>query len=168
MIVPFDQLPDYAKIWIFQSNKTFSDTQEEQIQSACNTFLPTWQAHGTNLKAGFDVKYRHFLVFGVDQSHQSATGCSVDKLWHFVRQLGDALQVNFFDRDHVILVDESNHLILCHLAQLANFIKPQNLSNWRYFHNVLETKQQLEQNWLRPISGSWVESKLKKLSVAPV
>jgi hypothetical protein len=34
MYVPFENLPEESKIWVYQSNRKFSDTEFSEIESA--------------------------------------------------------------------------------------------------------------------------------------
>jgi hypothetical protein len=47
--VPFENLPEESKIWVYQSNRKFSDTEFSEIESALQAFLENWAAHGTSL-----------------------------------------------------------------------------------------------------------------------
>jgi hypothetical protein len=47
MYVPFENLPEESKIWVYQSNRKFSDTEFSEIESL--HFLENWAAHGTSL-----------------------------------------------------------------------------------------------------------------------
>jgi len=78
MLVPFDTLPDSARIWIYQANRTFTDAEMAEIRTDLEAFLTQWTAHGADLKAGYELPYSRFIVLGLDQTHAGASGCSID------------------------------------------------------------------------------------------
>ena len=39
MFVPFDSLPEESKIWIYQSNRKFSDEEIQEIEKAIAKYL---------------------------------------------------------------------------------------------------------------------------------
>ena len=39
MFVPFDSLPEESKIWIYQSNRKFSDEEIQEIEKDLTSFL---------------------------------------------------------------------------------------------------------------------------------
>ena len=87
MYVPFDQLPDEARIWIYPSNRKMSDEEVEQIKALMADFLQQWTAHGQNLNAGFELPHNRFIVIGLDQSNAAASGCSIDASVHFIQEI---------------------------------------------------------------------------------
>ncbi len=46
MLVNFDTLPETARIWIYQCNRSFSDSELEEISKKISVFLEEWAAHG--------------------------------------------------------------------------------------------------------------------------
>jgi len=52
MLVPFSELPEDAKIWIYQSNRPFTNEESAAVKAACESFLSGWTAHGNDLHAG--------------------------------------------------------------------------------------------------------------------
>ena len=49
MLVNFDTLPETARIWIYQCNRSFSDSELEEISEKLSVFLEGWTAHGCRL-----------------------------------------------------------------------------------------------------------------------
>ena len=56
MLVEFNTLPDYSKVWIYQSNRRFTIDELELVTNKTKLFLEQWAAHGNGLKAGFEIK----------------------------------------------------------------------------------------------------------------
>ena len=48
MLVPFSELPEDAKIWIYQSNRPFTNEEAAAVKAACESFLSGWTAHGND------------------------------------------------------------------------------------------------------------------------
>ncbi|MDT8346986.1 MAG: ABC transporter ATPase, partial [Flavobacteriaceae bacterium] len=101
MLVDFEQLPDEARIWIYPSNRPFTDEEIGQLYKEISDFLETWTAHGQSLKAGFKIPYKRFIIFGLDQSQASASGCSIDASVHFIQQLEQKYKVDLLDKLNV-------------------------------------------------------------------
>jgi hypothetical protein len=45
MFIPFENLPEDSKIWIYQSNRKFSDDEMIDIENDLKTFIENWSAH---------------------------------------------------------------------------------------------------------------------------
>ena len=50
MIVDFKTMPDDSRIWIYQSNRDFNESEIGVIKDKTISFLDNWQAHGKDLE----------------------------------------------------------------------------------------------------------------------
>ena len=53
------------------------------------------------MKAEYIVLKSHFILFSVDNFFLKASGCSVDKLFEKIKEIGLHLNKNFFNRHYV-------------------------------------------------------------------
>ena len=74
MIVSFDEISDDARIWIYQSNKLFSNDQIKIIKNRIQDFLNSWTSHGNELKVASKIKYCYFIIIALDQNTSLASG----------------------------------------------------------------------------------------------
>ena len=68
MYVPFESLPTDSRIWIYQSNRKFSDDEMNEIETALQAFLVNWSAHGTSLESSYKLRYNRFIILAVNHS----------------------------------------------------------------------------------------------------
>jgi hypothetical protein len=84
MKISFEELPDQARIWIYPSNRPFTEEELERVIPSLDHFVANWAAHGTPVKRPpYTLPYRRFIVLGVDQDIQKASGCSIDQFSSF-------------------------------------------------------------------------------------
>jgi hypothetical protein len=86
-IVPFDALPDSARIWIFGSDRALDCQTIELLMATVDRYLSEWKAHGVPLRSGRDWREDRFLTIGVDVTAENASGCSIDGLFRALRQI---------------------------------------------------------------------------------
>ena len=101
MLVEFEKLPDTARVWIYQCNRSFTEAELKEIEAQAAAFLVQWTAHGADLKAGFELRYKRFLIIGLDQSMNAASGCSIDASVHFIQALEKRYDVDLLDKMNV-------------------------------------------------------------------
>lgn len=89
--VPFESLPDDARVWVFGSDRTIAEPQSQQLLAAVDQFIDRWAAHGTPLHASRDWREGRFLTIAVDQRQAGASGCSIDGLFRTLQGLESAL-----------------------------------------------------------------------------
>jgi hypothetical protein len=94
-IVPFEALPDSARVWVFGSDRPVHGAAADSLLAAVDQFLAQWRAHGTPLQCARDWRDDRFLAIGVDVTQENASGCSIDGLFRTLhgleRELGARL-----------------------------------------------------------------------------
>ncbi|HZJ35020.1 MAG TPA: ABC transporter ATPase, partial [Gillisia sp.] len=98
MLIPFENLPDSSRVWIYQVNRSFSDQELQEIKTQSEDFITQWTVHGADLKASFEIRYKRFIIFGLDQELNTVSGCSIDASVHFIQQLEKQYNVELLDK----------------------------------------------------------------------
>lgn len=155
-------MPAYARVWVYQNAKEFSVEQIQGVQKAGITFINDWTAHGTSLKASFDILHDRFIVIAVDEKQALASGCSIDKSVHFIKQLEQQFNLNLFDRMQVAY-RSGNEIKACHITKLLEELNAQSdigndknkLSEVIVFNNMITTKAEFDNKWEVPLKDSW-------------
>lgn len=86
-IVPFDRLPNDARVWVFASDHALSGAVADTLLASVDQFLSEWKAHGVPLRCARDWRDGRFLAVGVDVNAENASGCSIDGLFRTLQQL---------------------------------------------------------------------------------
>ena len=155
MIVDFQSLPNTARIWIYQCHRSFTAEEQEDISKKAQDFLAQWTAHGANLKAGFELKYNRFIVIGLDQNLQSASGCSIDASVHFIQELEKKYEVDLLDKMNVSF-KQGEFIAYKNLKDFRQMIKNKSVSaKTVVFNNLVSNVQEFNENWEVPASDSW-------------
>lgn len=78
-------------IFIFPFRDFLSAESIEAVISQMNQFLLQWKSHEAPVKAEAWFEESHFLIVRVDPSLANPSGCSKDKLQHFIQGLTEKL-----------------------------------------------------------------------------
>jgi hypothetical protein len=81
MLVPFSDLPDNARIWIFGSDNPLNGAVADTLLAEVDSYLDQWKAHGFPLRAAREWRDHRFLIIGIDPTVEQASGCSIDGLF---------------------------------------------------------------------------------------
>lgn len=155
MLTKFNSLPDTSRVWIYQANRSFSEVELEEISNKLNVFLEQWTAHGSDLKAGFEIKYKRFIVIALDQEQASASGCSIDASVHFVQQLEKEYNVDLLDKMNVSY-KQGEYVAYKTLTDFRKMAKQKAVSkNTIVFNNLVTNLAEYKENWEVPASESW-------------
>lgn len=155
MYVPFENLPEEARVWIYQSDRKFSEEELAELDAALQTFIEGWAAHGTGLEASYQIKYDRFIILAVNQEAQSATGCSIDASVHFIQELEKKYNVSLLDKMNVTF-KTGEHIAHKPLKDFKRMAKEKAVSaNTIVFNNLVNTIGELQDFWEVPASESW-------------
>lgn len=161
----YQELPNHSRVWIYQSSRQLSDKEVAHIQQLGQHFIDHWAAHGKALKAAMEVFHQRFIVLFADEIAVKASGCSIDSSVHFFKELEGVLDVKLFDRMQIAFRNPSTQEIESKpMHQLIHDLESGNLSQEaRFFNNLIETKEDFENQWERPIKDSWLTHSLQNL-----
>lgn len=155
MLIPFDQLPEESRVWVYQCNRKLTGEEVSQLQVKLDAFLKQWTAHGSDLHAGAEIKYNWFLVIGLDQGVHAASGCSIDAQVRFIQQIEQELDIELLDKMNVTYIQNER----VHYKPLLEFKKMAKDGavgkNTTVFNNLVSTKGEFEEHWEVPAIESW-------------
>ena len=155
MYVPFENLPEESKIWIYQSNRKFSDAEFAEIEKDLQVFVENWAAHGTSLEASFQLKYNRFIILAVNQEVQTATGCSIDSSVAFIQTLEKKYDVDLLDKMNVTF-KLGEHVAHKPLIDFKKMAKDKAVTaNTIVFNNLVNNIAEYNESWEVPAADSW-------------
>ncbi|NUY79971.1 ABC transporter ATPase [Flavobacterium sp. MAH-1] len=155
MYVPFDTLPEDSRIWIYQSNRKFSDEEIAEIDKELQSFVENWAAHGSGLEASYQLKYNRFIILAINQETQAATGCSIDASVHFIQQIEKKYAVDLLDKMNVTFRN-GEHIAHKTLMDFKKMAKEKAVTgNTIVFNNLVNTIGEWNEFWEVPANESW-------------
>ncbi|TBN06826.1 ABC transporter ATPase [Hyunsoonleella flava] len=155
MLVDFNTLPEESRVWIYQANRSFTPEELADIKNKLNVFIENWTAHGSDLQAGYLIKYKRFIVIGLNQDLNSATGCSIDASVHFIQQLEKDYNVDLMDKMNVSY-KQGEFIAHKSLVDFKKMAKERAVSkNTIVFNNLVNNIAEFKENWEVPASESW-------------
>ncbi len=100
------------RTWVFIANRMLNAEEVTVVNDTLNTFVSNWKTHGTPIDAhGFCIACAA-IVIAANEAEVKASGCSIDKITHTVRALGEHLGIDFFDRFNVLCKNEKGEWYL--------------------------------------------------------
>ena len=161
MLVDFNALPEESRVWIYQANRSFSEDELSEIKLKLDAFIQNWTAHGSDLQSGYTIKYKRFIVIGLNQNLNQATGCSIDASVHFIQQLEKDYNVDLMDKMNVSY-KQGEFIAYKSLLDFKKMAKDKAVSkNTIVFNNLVTNVAEFNENWEVPASESWHSRFLK-------
>jgi hypothetical protein len=104
-IVPFDSLPDDARVWVFGAERPLTPAESTRLLGVTDAHLERWAAHGAPLTSARDWRDDRFLTIAVDQRTAGASGCSIDALFRQLQALERELSLSIVGGGRVFYRD---------------------------------------------------------------
>jgi len=88
---------DDNKVFVFQSLSQLHSEQISYIHNKLhNDFFTNWHSHESKINPELIIENNHFIIISSNTSHIS--GCAIDALTHYIKQISLDLKVNLFNR----------------------------------------------------------------------
>jgi hypothetical protein len=141
-----------SKVWIYQSTQAFTDAQQKEMDAQLKTFANAWQSHGAKVKGWGQTMFHHFVVLMADESNIGVGGCSTDSSVRLIKSFEEQFGLSLFDRMQVAFLQADKIQVL----PLANLNTQTINQDDFYFDNLVATKKEMSNHWLKPIHEGWL------------
>jgi hypothetical protein len=144
-----------SRVWVYQSDRKFTSTEENEILNKLASFTNQWKAHGNELLAKAEIRYGFFIILTVDESQAGVTGCSIDSSVRLIKEIEQEYHIDLFNRfnmaykvnDEVVVNSKEDFETLVNIKQVT----PQTI----VFNNMVQNLAELESKWEVPFQNSW-------------
>jgi hypothetical protein len=144
-----------SRVWVYQSNRFFSEDETKQLHSILSSFTQTWAAHSKPLKSTYALLSNLFVVLMVDENYGMPSGCSIDSSVAVIKKINETFGVDLLDR-LTISYEENNQIKLLKMFEFQDAIAQNKVNeNTIVFNNLVQNKQDFEQNWRVELKNSW-------------
>jgi hypothetical protein len=155
MYIPFEQMPDHARVWIYQANRPLTANETQLIKQTLEAGTLGWEAHGAPLQASFEIRYNQVIVVAVNESVNQASGCSIDASTRWFKELAANLGIDFFNRDLALVRGESLELIP--IGQIKSQVQAGNIRPTDTLLRPLTDQiVSYRSEWLCPVNESYI------------
>src|SRR5688500_11252902 len=149
-----------SRVWVYQASRLFAMSEALEIESLLNDFSSQWKSHGTPVKGAGYLFFGQFVILMADETASGVSGCSTDSSVRLIKDIEQRFGVNMFDRTTLAFFVK-DRVQLLPLSQLQYAFDNRFIdSHTIYFNNLVQTKEELENNWLVPIKDSWLSKRI--------
>lgn len=164
MLIPFDNMPDHARVWVYQTNKNLTDLEVHNVEQFLKNQINAWAAHGADLAGSVQVLYNRFVIVTVDEMQNQVSGCSIDASTRWLKDLGAELTIDFFDRSVAFL--KNNELQTAEIGKIKSLVTDEILTpETLIFNNLVSNIQEFKNNWNVKASDCWMKRYFQTITV---
>lgn len=149
-----------SRVWVYQTSRLFTMSEALEVEGLLNNFASDWKSHGTPVKGAGYLFFGQFVVLMADETASGVSGCSTDSSVRLIKDIEQKFGVNMFDRATLAFVVKDKVQLLP-LSQLQYAFDNQFITaDTLYFNNLVQTKKELEEEWLQPVKKSWLTRRI--------
>lgn len=151
-----ENMPDHSRIWIYQSNRSFTESEKTFIEKQLVVFTAQWAAHGKQLTATYSILHNQFIVLAVDESFHQASGCSIDSSVAVIRHLEQETGLSLLDRSQVAFLSDEEVQVKPFNQLKAAVENGEINQETPVFNNAIQNAGEWKTSWLQPASATWL------------
>jgi hypothetical protein len=156
MYLPFAQMPESSRVWVYQADRKFSDSQAAMIREHLARFCEGWNTHGNRMPTSFELLENQIILLAVDESQLGASGCSIDSSVRALRELESILQINLTDQGKISLKQASGDLkVIPAIGVKSRVVAGEIDQDALVINPQIRTKSDLKSFW-QPVRNSWL------------
>ncbi|MCC6371971.1 MAG: hypothetical protein IT236_13285 [Bacteroidia bacterium] len=150
-----------TKVWTYAIGRTLSESELSQLLADGRAFVKGWTAHEQQLEAGFEVFKNRIVVVTVNEDVHNASGCSIDKLSRFMKELGAKYQFDSMNRLLVALKKEES-IDIVHASGIKELLAQGKISENTVVYNTAVSNHNEFLDWEQPLKHTWLNKYLVK------
>jgi len=156
MIVDFNKIPNWCKLWVFPASRKFYTQEISGLNDRIEKFLSNWDNNEQIIDRAYTLKYDRFILISVDDSKISLSLKAHDELALFIQELETAYNLVLLDKINVCY-KQGEFVQYKDLIEFKKMIKSRGVSKKTIvFDNMITTKGALENVWELNIMDSWL------------
>jgi hypothetical protein len=151
----YHEMPPDARVWIYQAERAFEPVEQIQLERKLALFVRDWTSHSNALEAYAEIRYNRFIIIMVDEAKAVASGCSIDKAFHLIKELETEIGQSLTNRMKFgYKIDNIVHVVS--KQEFAGHVANGEINDQTIvFNNLAQSKEQLENAWEIPYGKSW-------------
>ncbi|WP_335743860.1 ABC transporter ATPase [Tenacibaculum todarodis] len=154
MFVPFENLSEEAKVWIYPSSRKFHQPEIPELEKKIEDFITDWKSDDESFKASYQLKYNRFIVFSAE-GDKPFTNADIDLQVAFIIQLQEGYKVELLDKMNVCF-KQGEYVQYKDLKDFKKLVKNKAVNEKSIvFDNLITSKSEFKYYWEVPITESW-------------
>jgi FAD synthase len=150
-----------GRVWIYIIGRELNDEELQQLQQAGIDFVTGWTAHENKLSGSFEIFAKRIIVVKVNEKVYEASGCSIDKLTRFIKEIEARFSVELMNR-LLVAVKENDGVMIFSSSDIKKMLAEGKLSENTIVYNTSASNSEELAHWEKPLKDTWLSKFLQK------
>ena len=147
------------RVWTYIISRALSASELEQLQHAGEAFVKTWTAHEVQLHGSFSIFQNRIIVVKVNEDIHGASGCSIDKLSHFVKQAEKQFNIELLNR-LLVAIQSKDGLQIVHSSKIKDMLQQGFINENTIVYNTAAGYENELNTWEQALKNTWLNKYL--------
>lgn len=149
------------RAWTYIISKPLQDSDLEQLNTLGKAFVSSWTAHDQQLTADFSIFKKRIIIVRVNEAVQGASGCSIDKLLRFIKEVEAKFGIELLNR-LLVAYKQNDTVEVVHSSKVKELLEQNKLSESSIVFNTSVANEQELKDWEQPLKATWLSKYLQK------
>src|SRR5262245_20256462 len=100
-MTPFDALPADSRVWVFAANRSLTPDDVSRLTDVVERVFGVWTRKSPGVRGVFAFLEARFLVVAADEREARVSGCGIDAMMQWVKQIEAESGLGLVDRMQV-------------------------------------------------------------------
>ena len=120
--IPVQALPRDARIWVFAGNRALTAQDETRLAGVLDRVFAVWAKKSPEVRPAFEFRESRFLVVGADERQACVSGCGIDAMMQWVKQIEAESGLRLVDRMLVFWRADDGSVRSAHRAEFKRLL----------------------------------------------
>ena len=149
-----------GRVWVYIISKELYPDQLQYLLLEGKRFVEGWTAHDKQLHASFEIFKDRIIIVKVNEEVEGASGCSIDKLSRFIKQLEERTGAELLNR-MLVALKANNDLQVVHASRIPDLLEEAFLNEDSIVYSTSASTTTELSNWEQPLKHTWLKKYLK-------
>lgn len=147
------------RAWTYIINKELSQQELELMREKGKKFVEAWTAHEQKLTGDFTIFKDRIILVTVNENVNAASGCSIDKLTRFIKQLELEFGLELMNR-LLVAYENKGKVNMIHSSKIKELLNSGEITGNTIIYNTSVSNQEELKNWEQPLKDTWLNKNL--------
>jgi hypothetical protein len=150
-------LPEKSRIWVFTASRPLSSSDESYLTSLLTRVFALWTKKSPGVRGVFEFRDARFLLVGADEREALVSGCGIDAMMQWMKQIESESGLRLVDRMQVYWRDADGVVRSAHRAEFKRLLDAGEVTpQTRVFDTAAATSDVLRDGRFElPLAESW-------------
>ena len=147
------------RAWTYIISRDLNTLELDQLLRQGQQFVKSWTAHEVQLHGSFEIFKKKIIIVKVNESIHEASGCSIDKLSKFIKNIEVEFNIELLNR-LLVAIKNGEGIDIVHSSKIKELLQNGKLNQDSIIYNTAIANQEELISWEQSLKKTWLNKYL--------